>query len=381
MYPSALLDLLAGWPSEDGPDVHVTGDEQPFTATLPDGDHLTLDDQTTAALDEVQRAGRLAGAILAAARSHRHALAEQRVGDARAATRARYQNPDAGLLGLRAVGGRWVLDGADTVTVTSADLPSRSWSRPEWAAAFAVAVHGKPVGTVRVDVDGHVTAEGRHRNVTAVALGGDPAARQLVREDPWRTTEPPAFARVGDAAAWLANQSAAAREWTEAVDAALARQANLAAEREQEAVEWAKASRSRDRIPNGKLNTWMRDNSYVDHYADGLPKSGYKLAAEHVVGRKRPRHLDGNGRRKAVGVSELLYVARVVHVDARSGRPAGYHTFSDRQRSELADLLPGCVVEATEDRKALFVAFDAPQYREALDAALVAWVMMPRDET
>lgn len=341
--------------------------------------------ELTAHLTALENLGRAAAQARAALTQHATNEKQARTAQRRAQIRDRYADASARTFGLVDTETGWTLPGdsaeAAVRAALAADVP-HAWGEPTTLLALDVTTTGgTPLGQVRVDVDGNVSTHrpfGTRRPETS--LIGQDLAKELYDTDPWPTYAAPASTvDVVEHVAALAAHAPALEPWSARMATAFATVQQVTEQHRAEAAEWARLSRAADRIPTATLNKWMAANSHVEYTADGFAMGGWRVVAQTVVGRTRPRHLDRPGKRqRAVGVKEVVYVARIVHESVRrferDGR--GFHTFSDRDIATLEEILPGCEVKVPEDRKALFVAVKDERYREALDAAVVEWVLL-----
>lgn len=358
--------------------VELDDGDQVHTCLLPDVERCE------AALDELATLGRVASSVLAEMSKMRRDRREQDEQHRRAERAARYAHATADTYGLQVAGDSdtWVVPGLDVAhQVRAVDPPQQAWSTT-YLAALEISVDGTVLGEVRVDADERVTVAGafEYARLDESVLGRD-RARALAHARPaFRSEELTDRDPVADHIRHLVGTAPQTREWVIAMAEAVALIKDADAARELERTQWAKLSRSKDRIPNGPLNAWMKDMSSIDYLANGAPAGGWTVIAETLVGRTRPRHLEGRGRgagrAKPVGLAQVYYAVRLVYADHRGRRdPGSFHSFYDSQVAKLREALPGCVIRVPEDAKAVFVAFDKPEYVQALDAALVEWVL------
>lgn len=392
----ALLTALAGTePAEPQGDGTVRRGPRTFTAA----DSGTL----TALRDAGERAAGVLAALHRAEQLHREQQAAADLAAAEAAW-AGWTPATIGLVETPAGSGRWCWPDRDGVWVTADADP----------APLGPSYAPRPVATrLRVHAD---AADGPVElgEVIAPVLGApqlDPAREKWLHRDgetrpddrtyrdltgrrPWdacREQTPPPADLAGQLA-WLADAAPVVLPWLAQVaaacaDAAVREQAKAALARD-----WERKSRSKRRIPNKVLTDWCKKHSRVDYDASGYPTGGWQATPVTLVGEERPAVLSPDrwaGRRRSrgerpAGVERLFYVVRLEFQDAagRFGKRERlrYHSFSAADIDELRGLLPGCVVKAPEDRKVVFVAFDAPEFVTELDAALAEWVLAGPDD-
>lgn len=379
-----IVRYLAPLLGTSAPNVCVA--EDGTSVTLTSADHtITLPAEAMAHLPALAELGKLAAAASAAVSRHNADTRERRIATARAATMADLEHPRADQVGLVEGAGGWVLPGEDSgVVVTPGPRPDRhdSWRSDRVACVLDVTTaDGTALGTISIDWDRDVTSVGAHAHTSLRdSLTGTVRRRELVRTRPWDTIELPTTNVVADHVAAFAHAAPDVVEWVKAMDEAVAAEDVAKDEQAAEASEWMRLSRSKDRIPTAALNKWMKDHSHVDHDSTGYATGGYRVVVKALVGRTRPRHMEPTyrrgHRRKSAGVAEVLYVAKLVHEGVRFRDNASFHSFYSLQVEQLREALPGCVVKVPDDGKAVFVAFDRPEYVEALDAALVEHVLL-----
>ena len=364
--------------SDDGESVTLAGD----------GHAVTLSGTVLAHLPALTALGKLAASASSALTQHAADNLERRLANARAATMADLENPRADQFGLAQRGSVWALPGDDSgvvVTPKPRPNPHAAWTADRVACVLDVATaDGTALGTITVNWDREVASRGAHAHTSLHGyLTGTAARRELIRTRPWDTIELPTTPVVADHVAALARVAPDVVDWVRAMDAAVAAEADAQEAQAAEATEWMRLSRSKDRIPTAALNKWMKDHSHLDHDSSGYAYGGYRVVAKAIVGRTRPRHMDPEylrgGRRKSAGVTEVLYVAKLVHESVRHRDTTSFHSFYSSQVDQLREALPGCVVKVPDDGKAVFVAFDRPEYIQALDAALVEHVLLGGD--
>lgn len=383
----ALAEILDVTPSTAEVSVNVDDDG---TVALTRGDALLrLPPESGGALRLLAEAGALASKALAAVRARAQEVDRDTRTRTREAAAVRYGTGGPDVFGLvpapGAPEGTWTLPDPQGphrgVTVTRTE-PVSGWHPVPVAATLAVHAAGGCVGHVHVSVDEDVTLAGAHHHLRVSELDryvGWARFRDLTDVSPWRTLDLPNVTRPAEAVAALASVAHLVTDWVRQVDDLLVEAETVKADRARQATEWARLSRSKDRIPTRELKAWMANASHIDYAANGLAIGGWQVVSASVVGATRPHHLDAKRRGdKAVGVAEVLYVARLFHTSPRDHRQGRLDNlrFRDTDLTTLRAALPACVVKMPEDGSALFVAYDKPEYLEALDAAMVEWVLL-----
>lgn len=285
------------------------------------------------------------------------------------------------------------------------------WHQPPLAMLLVTTLDGVPIGYVEMHADGQVSSEGAYARTGVSDLLGSRRRNEVRASNPWTARPAPAgtasvsahveelaaaasetvgtAGTVGTVSARAAGEAEAGPHGANIVDWVRGRVADderahqISQERKAQAREWAALSRSKDRIPTAKLQAWMRQESHLEHDSTGYVIGGVRVVSRMVSGRTRPEFLSPQPYRrqraeKAVGVSEVLWVARLEHESVRFAdrkRRSG-HRFYDSEIQRLRDTMPGLIVQVPEDRQAIFVAVDSPEHRQALDAAIVEWVLL-----
>lgn len=342
-------------------------------------------DELVAHLEVLQHVGALAARVRSEIVTGQHRDREQRVARERAERAAAHQNADAAFYGLREGAKGWTLRAQDTHRVDGAHvhvIPSEATARGH-IAELAVHVENLHVATIAVDADGRVSTVGAFAHSRLPEHLSRTERDALVALRAWSTYESPAAsASVLEHVITVVEFFPRIRPFLEAFGEARTEEQRRIAERAETEAQWRRLSRHRDRLPNKKLTEWMRSVSHIDYTADGLAIGGWRVVAEHVVGHTRPRALEGGrrGRRGSggspVGLSEVLFAVRLVHTEVRGGR-SRFSKFYDYQVESLRAALEDhdVVIRVPEDRGAVFVATNKPEYVTELEAAAAEWVL------
>lgn len=321
----------------------------------------------------------------AAAEAHLVEAAEAAEKARVAALRSSWSLASLGLVEAPEGSGRWRIESGDGAWAT---LRAGDFDDDVLVDLFADE-SGAAAMTVRVSFSARSGTSLRLERWEAgnVPWGLPDTNERRARVEALRAASPLAGIDTNDLVALL-NVAPAYAEWKAKLAAEVAEAEGLweerKAQKEAAAKEWKRKSRDKNRIPNAALDQLCKNLSSVSYDSTGYPTSGWRVEPVIVVGEERPRGLEDDdsrwGRRGGtkVGLSRVHYVVRLEHFEARhraSRRSAPGYKFYESDLEKVRKALPGCVVKMPEGGGTIFIASDQPEYVEALDAALVEWVL------
>jgi hypothetical protein len=362
------------WSLDSFDDKHATFSSNDLTLTVPVQDLKTQ-------LQVLADVGHVAGQLFGVLERREQDLAEADRQRAREARAQQYSSGDPSVFGLIDAGDYWAVPGETAAIRVSPRAPKVTHYQAKDAVILDVTVNDVLIGAVVGDVDGQwrVEPNRQYRPYRSTADLVGTARYTELGESPWQAGTPSADTALEGIRSLVA-RAPEVTPWITAVDALLADAAVVEAERAAEASQWRRLSKPSGRIPTKALKKWMTDTSHIEYDSTGFATGGSKVTCHIVSGRTRPRHLDSQRpRQKAVGVAEVLYVARLErgsvrrHLDGAIG-----FQFYDSELVKLREALPDCVVRMPEDGSAIFVSTNDPAHVQELEAAMVEWVLLGR---